>query len=243
MPELKTSMPLTPAARVGGADRAARRSCVACPRRSSAPPHRPCAPCCDQPAARTAARAARAAADRDAHRAARARRRRARAHPERAAAAALAVPELKTSMPLSPPPALAVRIETAPLVRRRALAAAQRSPHRQLAPCSGPSQPQRAARRCRRCPAVTLTSPPPAVATPSHRDRARCCRSSLVPELKTSSAAHALVARVRLRITIAPLVVAVPSPDAMLTAPPVCTVLRPASRSHRRPRRSCRCPR
>ena len=49
-----------------------------------------------------------------------------------------------------------------------------------------------------------------------------------LPELNTKAPLTPLTPEFVLRIVTTPLVVAVPSPAAMLTAPPVCTVLRPA---------------
>ena len=68
----------------------------------------------------------------------------------------------------------------------------------------------------------------PVVATPEPSSSAPLLPLTELPELNTSAPLTPLTPAFVLRIVITPLVVAVPSPAAMLTAPPVCTVLRPA---------------
>ena len=64
-----------------------------------------------------------------------------------------------------------------------------------------------------------------------------------VPVLNTSIPLDPDAPEFALRITMLPLVDAVPSPLCTLRAPPVVAVLRPAAHSLRRLTRSCRCQR
>ena len=77
-------------------------------------------------------------------------------------------------------------------------------------------------------PTVIATAPPrPAVAAPVPSHTCPLLPLLELPELKINTPETPFVPALALRIVTEPLVVAVPSPDATLTAPPVCTVLRP----------------
>jgi hypothetical protein len=85
-------------------------------------------------------------------------------------------------------------------------------------------------------PAVITTIPPrPAVVAPLPISMAPLLPDTDVPELNTSMPLTPDVPELIERIVIAPLDADVPSPDARCTAPPVCTVLRPASASNTPP--------
>ena len=78
-------------------------------------------------------------------------------------------------------------------------------------------------------PTATSTAPPrPPVAAPVPTTTAPLLPCTVVPELNTSMPLTPLTPELADRMLTTPLDVAVPSPDARLTAPPVLTVLRPA---------------
>jgi len=73
-----------------------------------------------------------------------------------------------------------------------------------------------------------MKPPEPILAAPVPRITLPLFPEDALPELNTNIPLTPCVPAFMLRITTAPLVVAVPSPAAILMAPPVLTVLRPA---------------
>ena len=77
-------------------------------------------------------------------------------------------------------------------------------------------------------PTVSTTAPPrPAVAAPVPTMTPPLLPDDVVPELNASEPLAPDSPAFMLRMSTAPLDVAVPSPDDRLSSPPVCTVLRP----------------
>jgi len=137
---------------------------------------------------------------------------------------------LKINLPDTPEvPALAVTITTLPLVVAvpSPLESESKPPVTTvLVPattCNDPPEPL--------VPLPTdneIRPPRPAVAAPDPRTMLPLFPALLLPELNTNEPLVPAFPALMERTSTMPLLVAVPSPLAMLTAPPVCTVLRPA---------------
>jgi len=141
----------------------------------------------------------------------------------------LEVPDEKTNLPLAPEaPALAVRIVIIPLEVEVP------SPEEMLSapPVFTVLRPEwilsKPPTPLVPLPAVILTSPPrPAVAAPLPKYNAPLLPVFEVPDENTNIPLPPAAPEFAVRIMIMPLEVEVPSPEAMLSTPPVFTVLRP----------------
>ncbi len=138
-------------------------------------------------------------------------------------------PELNTSDPLLPAtPAFMLRMVTVPLLEavpspldklRTPPDAAVLRPE---STCTLPPTPQVP------LPTVTRIMPPrPSVTAPDPSTTAPLFPLLEDPELNTSDPLPPAIPALKLRMVTEPLLVAVPSPEDKLTAPPVCKVLRP----------------
>jgi hypothetical protein len=140
------------------------------------------------------------------------------------------VPELKTSAPLTPAtPELEDRMLTIPEL----VAVPSPDPILTSPPVSVVPTPAYISTKAPEpdvpLPTATSTEPDrPPVAAPVPMTTAPEFPDAVVPELNTSMPLTPDTPEFALRILMIPDVVAVPSPDPMLTSPPVLVVLRPA---------------